>query len=92
MSNLAQKRLAMALLILLTIAGLISLYQVAFDIWMTAYPYADADFWKQRLRIRLITTVGIGALWIILLTWLIRARRRGVAPVVGRHNEAGPLS
>ena len=77
MSGLARKNFAAVLLILLTIAGLISLYQVAFDVWMTAYPYANTDVWKQRLCVRLITTVVIGALWIIVVVWLIRARRRG---------------
>jgi hypothetical protein len=77
MSDSAKKRLAAVLLILLTIAGLITLYQVAFDVWMTAYPYANADIWKQRLWVRLITTVVIGVLWALILTWLIKARRRG---------------
>jgi len=76
MSDSAQRNLAVVLLVLLTIAGFISLYQVTFDVWMTAYPYADADVWKQRLWLRLITTIVIAALWIIALVWLIRARRR----------------
>jgi predicted unusual protein kinase regulating ubiquinone biosynthesis (AarF/ABC1/UbiB family) len=77
MSSAAKKNLAAVLLILLTVAGLISLYQVAFDVWMTAYPYANADIWKQRLWVRLITTVVIAVLWVVTLTWLLRARRRG---------------
>jgi hypothetical protein len=77
MSDSAKKTLGAVLLILLTIAGLISLYQVAFDVWMTAYPYANADIWRQRLWVRLVTTVVIGVLWVVLLTWFIRIRRRG---------------
>ena len=76
MSDSAKKTFGAVLLILLTIAGLISLYQVAFDVWMTAYPYANAELWKQRLWLRLITTVVIGALWVVILAWLIRLRRR----------------
>ena len=77
MSDSGKKTLGAVLLILLTIAGLISLYQVAFDVWMTAYPYANAEIWKQRLWVRLITTAVIGALWVVTLAWLIRTRRRG---------------
>lgn len=76
MSDSAKKKLAAVLLILLTVAGLISLYQVAFDVWMTAYPYANAQIWAQRLWVRLTTTVVIGTLWIFVVTWLIRVRRR----------------
>jgi hypothetical protein len=85
MSDSAKKTVGAVLLILLTIAGLISLYQVAFDVWMTAYPYANADIWKQRLWIRLITTVVIGGLWIVILAWLIRTRRRHSRTVNGQH-------
>jgi len=77
MSDSAKKTLGMVLLMLLTVAGLISLYQVAFDVWMTAYPYANADIWKERLCVRLITTVMIGALWVVILAWLISVRRKG---------------
>ena len=51
----------------LTLAGLVSLYQVLFDVWMTAYPFANAKEWQTRLYIRLITTIAIGALWPCLL-------------------------
>ena len=77
MSDSAKKNLAAVLLILLTVAGLISLYQVAFDVWMTAYPYANADVWRERLWVRLLTTVVIGAFWVVTLIWLIRTRRGG---------------
>ena len=33
----------------LTLAGLVSLYQVLFDVWMTAYPFANAKEWQSRL-------------------------------------------
>ena len=85
MSDSAKKTVGTVLLILLTIAGLISLYQVAFDVWMTAYPYANAGIWKQRLWVRLITTVVIGTLWVLILAWLIRARRRGHSRGVHGH-------
>ena len=76
MSHSGKKNVATVLLVLLTVAGLISVYQVCFDVWMTAYPYANPDVWRQRLWLRLITTVVIGALWIVALAWLVRVRRR----------------
>ena len=42
----------------LTLGGLLSLYQTLFDLWMTAYPYADAGVWAGRLYLRLATTTG----------------------------------
>lgn len=57
-------------LIILTLGGLFSLYQVAFDVWMTAYPFADSHVWRTRLYIRFATTVIIGTLWIALAIWL----------------------
>ncbi|HKR27869.1 MAG TPA: hypothetical protein VJS11_10445 [Acidobacteriaceae bacterium] len=59
----------------LTLAGLVSLYQVLFDVWMTAYPFANAKEWQTRLYIRLITTIAIGALWALLASWLYREHR-----------------
>jgi antibiotic biosynthesis monooxygenase (ABM) superfamily enzyme len=65
-----------AALVLLTIAGLVSLYQVLFDVWMTAYPLADANEWRTRLYIRLATAVVIAVLWSVLAIWLKRQGRR----------------
>lgn len=80
MSDSGKRNLAVVLLVLLTIAGLISVYQVCFDVWMTAYPYANPDIWKQRLWVRLSTTGAIGTFWILVISWLIRARRRRHSP------------
>ena len=63
-------------LALLTFGGLISLYQVLFDAWMTAYPFADPDEWRTRFYIRLATIIVIGLLWIVLAVWLYRQRRQ----------------
>jgi hypothetical protein len=63
-------------LVLLTLAGLVSLYQVAFDVWMTAYPFANATEWRTRLYIRLATAIVIGVFWSVLAVWLYRQRRR----------------
>jgi hypothetical protein len=38
-----------------------------FDIWMTAYPFANASEWRTRLYTRLTTTVVIGVLWVCWL-------------------------
>jgi len=63
-------------LVLLTLAGLISLYQVLFDVWMTAYPFASANEWHALLYIRLATAIVIGLLWSVLVGWLYRQRRQ----------------
>jgi len=76
MSESGKKVVATVVLILLTVGGLVSIYQVLFDVWMTAYPYADSHLWTHRLWIRLGTTVVIGTLWTVVLIWLIRVRRR----------------
>jgi hypothetical protein len=36
-------------LVILTLGGLVSLYQTLFDVWMTAYPFADPNEWRMRL-------------------------------------------
>ena len=41
--------LARAGLVTLTLLGLFTLYQVLFDLWMLAYPFADPDVWRNRL-------------------------------------------
>jgi hypothetical protein len=66
---------AFATLGLWTLAGAISLYQVAFDIRMTAYPYADVNEWRHRLYIRIATTILIGICWSATAIWLYRNRR-----------------
>ncbi len=63
-------------LALLTLGGLVSLYQVLFDVWMTAYPFANASEWRMRLYIRLATAIVIAVCWSVLAVWLYRQRRR----------------
>jgi hypothetical protein len=63
-------------LVLLTLGGLVSLSQVLFDAWMTAYPFADASEWRARLCVRLATTIVIAVLWIVLAIWMKRQRGR----------------
>jgi hypothetical protein len=60
----------------LTLGGLVSLYQVLFDVWMTAYPFANANEWRTRLYIRLATTIVIALFWSVLAAWLYRQRRQ----------------
>jgi hypothetical protein len=38
----------MATLLLLTFAGLLSVYQLLFSVWMTAYPHVDTGAWRSR--------------------------------------------
>ena len=61
-------------LIFLTVAGMVSVYQVLFSLWMTAYPYADINFWRPHLYIRLAQTVIIAVLWGTLAVWILRKR------------------
>jgi hypothetical protein len=63
-------------LVLLTLAGAVTIYQALFDIWMTAYPFANANEWRARLYIRLVTAFVIGLLWIGLVIWLWRQRKK----------------
>jgi hypothetical protein len=69
---------AKLLLALLTLVELVTLYQILFDIWMTAYPPAapNLTFWRHLLVIRLSTAVVTGLLWIATAAWLFRHRRR----------------
>lgn len=59
----------------LTLAGLVTLYQVFFDVWMTAYPFANTKEWQTRLYIRLVTAIAIGVFWGLLAGWLYRQHR-----------------
>lgn len=64
-------------LMALTIGGVISVYQMLLDVWMTAYAFANAHEWRVRFYIRLATIIVIGLLWIVLAVWLYRQRRQG---------------
>jgi len=63
-------------LVLLTLAGLLSMYEVLFSLWMTAYPMADINFWRQHLYFKLVQAVMVAIAWIVLAVWLFRARHR----------------
>jgi hypothetical protein len=63
-------------LFVLTMGGLFTLYQVLFDVWMTAYPFVNTSEWRTRLYIRLVTIIVIGLIWTTILTWLFRQKRR----------------
>jgi hypothetical protein len=67
---------AWAMLTLLTLGGLLSVYQLLFSVWMTAYPHVDTDAWHTRFYERLAITIVIGFFWSILAVWLFRHRRR----------------
>jgi hypothetical protein len=62
-------------LFILTMGGLFTLFQVCFDVWMTAYPFANTSEWRTRLYIRLATVIVIGFLWSGIVAWLFRRRR-----------------
>jgi hypothetical protein len=64
-------------LFVLTMAGLLTLYQVLFDVWMTAYPFANTNEWRTRLYVRVATFILIGVFWSALVAWMVRQRRRG---------------
>ncbi len=63
-------------LLVLTVAGMASVYQLLFSLWMTAYPFADIDFWRPHFYFRLAQTVLIGVFWTGLAVWKYRNRRR----------------
>lgn len=63
-------------LFILTMGGLFTLFQVCFDVWMTAYPFANTSEWRMRLYIRLATIVVIGVIWSTIVAWLFRHRQR----------------
>ena len=62
-------------LVLLTIGGLLSVYQLLFAVWMTAYPKADTAAWQVRFYVRLAVTLGIGVCWVALAVWMVRRGR-----------------
>jgi len=64
-------------LFILTMGGLFTLFQVCFDVWMTAYPFANTNEWRTRLYVRLATIIVIGFLWSGIVAWLFRHRRSG---------------
>ena len=64
-------------LFVLTMGGLFTLYQVCFDVWMTAYPFANTSEWRTRLYTQLATVVVIGFLWSGIVAWMYRHRRGG---------------
>ena len=63
-------------LFILTMGGLFTIFQVLFDAWMTAYPFANTSEWRIRLYIRLATIILIGVVWSTIVAWLFRHRRR----------------
>jgi hypothetical protein len=65
------------LLGLLTLGGFVSLYQVLFDAWMTAYQPANADEWRKLLCVRLTSTIFIGLVWSAASAWLYGQWRKG---------------
>jgi len=71
-----RRRLAWVALGLLSLGGALSMYFLAFSVWMTAYPYADLITWRTRFYQRLAITLLIGALWIATVWWLLRHRIR----------------
>jgi len=65
---------------LLTLAGMISVYCLAFSVWMTAYPFADLHLWRVRFYIWAAASVLIGACWVATLIWLLRRKQSGPQP------------
>jgi hypothetical protein len=62
-------------LVVLTLAGMGSLYWLIFSVWMMAYPYANHAQWQLRLYTWLAITGFIGMLWCILAIWFFRRKR-----------------
>ena len=66
--------LAMIALVILTVAGLVNIYQAMFDFWMTTDPSADANEWRMKFYIRLGATALIMLLWMVSAIWLFRLK------------------
>ena len=62
-------------LFVLTMGGILTLFQLLFDAWMTAYPFANMSEWRIRFFIRLVTIVVIGGAWSAIAAWLFRHMR-----------------
>jgi hypothetical protein len=62
-------------LVVLTIAGMVSVYQAMFSLWMTAFPFADINFWRPHFYFRLVQTAIVGVAWAALVLWMIRKKR-----------------
>jgi hypothetical protein len=77
MADRAKLWSASVVLFILTMSGLLTLYQVCFDVWMTAYPFANTSEWRARFYIRLATIIVIGFFWSGIVAWLFRHRRSG---------------
>jgi len=75
MTRRLQVASASVALFILTIGGLFTLFQVCFDVWMTAYPFANTSEWRTRLLIRIVTFIVIGCVWSTLVAWMFRRRR-----------------
>jgi hypothetical protein len=77
LSGMVRKRVATAWasLVVLTLAGLLDFYYLAFSVWMMAYPKADPEFWRPRYYQRLGIMVLIGSLWIAVCIWISRQMR-----------------
>jgi len=71
---MSRKGVAWATLTLLTLGELLGIYQTAFAVWMTAYPYATLNEWRTRLYVWLAITVVIGFFWGMQAVWLFRHR------------------
>jgi hypothetical protein len=69
------RTLAKLAVCILPLAGLVSLYQTLFTLWMCAHPVYQSQEWQTRFYIRLSTTVVIVALWLFADIWLLRRRR-----------------
>lgn len=59
----------------LTLFELLSIYQVLFCAWMTAQPLYDSPEWRTRFYVRLTTAIVIGALWFLVVIWMLRNRK-----------------
>ena len=66
------KAIAWSLFVISTLVGLLSVYQLLFAVWMTAYPFVDNHAWRIRFYERLTVCVVIGVVWGSLILWLLR--------------------
>jgi len=63
---------AWSLLVLSTLAGVISIYWLLFAIWMTAHPLYDSQAWHIRVYERFGIAVFDALIWLGSIIWLWR--------------------
>ena len=66
---------AWCLLVLSTLAGVISIYWLLFAMWMLAHPLYDSQAWHIRVYERFGIAILDGLIWVGSILWLLRTAK-----------------